>query len=349
MSKSFWAITAITCLAVAGWLLVNKSATPPQPTDTASAPLSITVAYPVQEGVAKRIVALGRTIPQDDVLVLAELSGLRLESLHADVGSRVQRGQLLATMSASTVDAELQQARAEYERLASEHRRTVAVAESGGVSTEVLEQRRTAMFIAEKKLDEAQINERRTKIVAAHAGLVYEKNAALGTIADQTNVLFRIAKDSRIEVEIELSEHDLPRVALGQRAEVNVAGLAASAPGQVRVIAPAVDSNTRLAKVRIALESDTQMPIGAFAKVNILLDELTGLSLPATALQEDADGSFVWRVDDVGRVSRLAVTLLERASDKIFIAEIPRVAVAARAGAFLRQGDTVRVVQGERP
>src|SRR5947209_3985811 len=67
--------------------------------------------------------------------------------------------------------------------------------------------------------------------------------------------LFRIIVNGEIEADIEAPALTLPRISVGQSAEVDIAGIG-PLPGLVRAIAPEVDPATQLGHVRIGFKSD---------------------------------------------------------------------------------------------
>jgi len=70
---------------------------------------AVTVISAVRADVARRIDVVGSLVPQEDVLVSAEVGGYALITLAAEEGDHVAAGQVLAGLSADTLDIQLAQ------------------------------------------------------------------------------------------------------------------------------------------------------------------------------------------------------------------------------------------------
>jgi RND family efflux transporter MFP subunit len=203
---------------------------------------------------------------------------------------------------------------------------------------------------AEKRQVEAQRRElqwRRTntKVTAPADGLVSRRNARIGGMASAAaEPMFRIVARGEIELDAEVIETELSKVTVGQKANVDVAGVG-GVEGSVRLVSPEVDKQTRLGRVRIFLGADPRLRIGTFARGMIVTANSRGLGVPSAAVIFDTGGTFVQVVRD-GRVERRDVDTGLVASGLV---EVRRGlnegdVVVARAGTFLRDGDAVRTV-----
>ncbi len=85
-----------------------------RPTATAAAPaatvrpaLTVTTVQPRRESLPTTLAANGNIVAWQEASVGAEANGLRVAELHAQVGDRVKRGQLLASFAAESVQADV--------------------------------------------------------------------------------------------------------------------------------------------------------------------------------------------------------------------------------------------------
>jgi RND family efflux transporter MFP subunit len=156
--------------------------------------------------------------------------------------------------------------------------------------------------------------------------------------------MFRIVARSEIELDAEVIETELAKVATGQKAQVNVAGVG-DVDGTVRLVSPEVDKLTRLGRVRVFLGDDARLRIGSFARGSLQTGQSHGLGVPSSAVVFDAGGAFVQIVRD-GRVVRRDVKtgLISRGMVEVKEGLDEGDVVVARAGTFLRDGDAVRAV-----
>lgn len=133
----------------------------------------------------------------------------------------------------------------------------------------------------------------------------------------------------------------------GDPAKLDIAGIG-TLDGKVRIISPRVDPLTRLGKVRISLGSASGLRIGLFASGTVVTDTRNSLVLPVGAVLWDPKGPHV-QVVRQGVVERRAVTagLVSQGMREIHSGLEEGDQVLARAGAFFRDGDKVRVQQGD--
>ncbi len=138
----------------------------------------------------------------------------------------------------------------------------------------------------------------------------------------------------------------LPRIAAGQTATIDVAGLKPR-EGKLRLISPEVDPTTRLGRVRIFIGDDPQLRVGAFARGMIDTGERHALGIPSNAILTREDGATVKVVKD-GRVEtrKISVGMRSGAMAEIVDGLKEGELIVLRSGMLLRDGDAVRPIKG---
>jgi RND family efflux transporter MFP subunit len=207
---------------------------------------------------------------------------------------------------------------------------------------------------AEKAQIEAQRRELawrrgRTEVVAPADGVISRRMARIGGYAAGTaEPMFRIIAKGEVELDAEVPETRLSAVRPGQPARVEVTGVGAVA-GTVRLVSPEVDKATRLGRVRIFLGDNEGLRVGAFARGSIETAGSRGLAVPASAILYAADGASV-QVVRANRVEtrKVKIGLASGALVEVREGLSEGEMVVARSGTFLRDGDAVRPVAGDR-
>jgi HlyD family secretion protein len=178
---------------------------------------------------------------------------------------------------------------------------------------------------------------------------VLTRTAEIGQIAvPGTTVLFRLARDGQVEMRGQVAEQDLPKLKIGQQAQVRLDGLAKAFTGEVWQVGAIIDPTTRQGSVRIALPSDnTDLRPGAFARAELRVDSVTGVLLPQTAVLSDESGNYVLVVDADNKVQRRGVTVAGARSEGLLVSAglAGTERVIAIAGAFLRMGEAVAIAK----
>ena len=236
----------------------------------------------------------------------------------------------------------------------------------GGVmSVSTIEQRETAMKTAQAqlaaarnalKLAEADRKSRdaerqellvridRTEVKAPVSGVVSRRSAKLGADAMSAGEpLFRIIEDGAIDLEADVPEQSLARLAVGMPAELKLPGVEGAVAGQVRLVNQEVDKASRTGKVRIALEDVSHAHIGAFASGEVELTRRDGVGAPSAALKREGDSARLYVVRD-GKVEerRVKLGILDGEAVEIESGVAAGESLVKRAAAFLRPGDRVR-------
>ena len=184
----------------------------------------------------------------------------------------------------------------------------------------------------------------RTDVTAPVAGIVSRRSAKVGaTASPQGEPLFRIITDGAIDLEAEVPEQFLPRLAVGMLAKLKIPGVADDVTASIRLVNNEVDKASRVGKVRIALADPAQARLGAFASGEVVIARDQGVAVPSTAVQRDADGAHVLVVKN-GVVEDRKVKLGIVEGDWVETLEglAETELVVARAASFLRPGDRVR-------
>ena len=204
--------------------------------------------------------------------------------------------------------------------------------------------------LANKKATEAQRDQilwriGRSEILAPASGTISERTARLGQIASGiagAPPMFRIITDGDIELEAEVADIALPRIAKGMSVAVQPAGMAELVPGTVRLISTSVDKTTRLGRVRIALQHDPRLAVGASARGTIEIGRHTGVTLPLSAVSYDKNGAYAQIVkDDIVHTQRLTIGLVGSKVAEVASGLAAGDLAIARAGTFVRDGDRV--------
>jgi RND family efflux transporter MFP subunit len=186
----------------------------------------------------------------------------------------------------------------------------------------------------------------KTEIRSPVDGIVSRRNARMGQMVSAAGEpMFRLIAGGEVELEADVPEILLARLQVGQEARLSVAGVG-DLRGRVRLLSPEVDKSTRLARVRI-LVLDMKAPrIGAFARAQVTVATGRGLALPASAVQFNPDETTVQVVvGDQVETRRVVTGLTAKGMVEIRSGLQQGDVVIARAGTFVRNGDTVRPVK----
>ena len=357
--------TFLIALATLGLLAGTGPSHAAPPAATASTPrpaLTVSTAQPLRESLARRLPANGSVAAWQEASIGSESNGLRLAEVRVNVGEQVRAGQLLARFADDSVRADLAQARAglqEARAIQAQARanadRARALNATGAMSQQEILQYSTAaqtaqarVATAQAQLEAQQLRLKHTKVLAPDNGVISARLATVGAVAGPGTELFRMLRRGRLEWRAEVTSSDLPLLRPGTQAVVTAAS-GAQVEGQVRVLAPTVDAGTRNALVYVDLPAHPDIRAGMFARGEFLLGRHEALTVPLAAVVVRDGFSHVFEVSADSRALMRRVQTGQRSSDRIEITSglEPHARIVQRGGAFLNDGDLVRLAPNE--
>ncbi|HUH48259.1 MAG TPA: efflux RND transporter periplasmic adaptor subunit [Mycoplana sp.] len=294
----------------------------------------------------------------DDALVLTKSQQLAM------------RAKAEATLA--QIEAQLIEAKANAEEADKARERAEKLVKSGATSQAIFDQATAAakaavsrvtsaeqaisVSKAEIKVMDAQIADidlklARTAVKAPVSGVISSRNAKIGAIAmGASQPLFSIIRNGEIELEADVSETSILKLAVGQPATVTLAGGATKLSGRIRLVEPTLSNDTRLGRVYIKLDEPEKARVGMFASAEIITQEKKGVVLPLSAVTTSREGTVARKVED-GIVKLVKVETGIQDGQMIEIASGLAAGdeVVAKAGAYVRDGDRVRPVKAVAP
>ncbi len=203
--------------------------------------------------------------------------------------------------------------------------------------------------VVEAQIADIELQLARTGVKSPVAGIVSVKNAKTGAIASGNgDPLFTVIRDGAIELVADISETDIQKARVGQKAVVVVAGGRREIEGRVRLVSPTVDPTTRLGSVHVQIDADSGARSGMYGRASIIVEETEALALPLSAVTTAREGSFARRVeDDVVRQVAIEIGFQDGGFVEIVGGLAAGDVVVAKAGAFVRDGDRIAPVRAE--
>ncbi|PYE45309.1 HlyD family secretion protein [Rhizobium sp. PP-F2F-G20b] len=327
-----------------------------------------TFVQPLVEGLSIRSLAvdIGDTVKADGTMATLNDDALLL--------TRSENEANLARAGASLAQyqAQLVEAQANAQEAVRVSARNAKLKEAGSVSTALADQTEAAAAAAlarvnsaeqliavaqsDIKVVEAQISDvdlrlARTVIKAPVAGVVSARTAKVGAIAAGSGQpLFTIIRDGAVEMRADVSESDLLKLAVGQKAKLKLADSSVTLNGTIRLISPTVDADTRLGTVFISIAEPERARVGMYANADITIEEKQALALPLTAVTSGKTETVVRKVrDGVVEMARVETGIQDGRYIEILSGLSDGDEVVAKAGAYVRDGDRITPVKAAVP
>lgn len=374
MKRSTLVITLLAVLLVAAGVAVvlrgrhaDGTATPKAAAAAAPRPnLTVTVAKPETTELTVTLAANGNIAAWQEASVGSESSGLRLSDVRVNVGDVVKKGQVLATFSPETINADVAQARASLAEAkataadaAGNATRSLTLQQTGALSQQQINQYQTGAETAKARVEAAQavlaaqqVRGRNTQVLAPDNGIISARTATVGGVVAAGTELFRLIRQGRLEWRAEVTSSELGRIAVGGPVVV-VGASGAQVRGKVRSVAPTVDPQTRNALVYVDLPTllpgtgpgAGSLKSGMFARGDFQLGRSNALTVPQVAIVPRDGFNHLMLLQPDGRVAQIKIDSGRRVGDRVeILTKLPADAqVVVQGAGFLNDGDLVRV------
>ncbi len=232
----------------------------------------------------------------------------------------------------------------------------ITAQESVGLSRAEVQSAEAGVRSQQAAIDRLQTQLTQTTVRAPVAGVIAERLATVGDVSAPGSPIVTLIENNQLELAAEVPQTQLDQVAIG--APVTVTSNADSRiqlQGTVQSIDPVVDAATRVATVNVTLPPSDLLRPGIFLRGDITTSSRQGLTIPATALQPQPDGTTqVFVLGEGNVVEAREVDLGNRiaaSGDAVAQVEVLQglqsgEQVATSGVGFLQDGDVVTVVDG---
>jgi membrane fusion protein, copper/silver efflux system len=161
----------------------------------------------------------------------------------------------------------------------------------------------------------------RLPIYTPLSGIVIEKMVQQGQYVNVGEVLFNIADLSRVWVEIDVFENEVPYVRVGQQVEIRSAvEHGAAFNGRISFVYPFHDPKTHTVKARVEMPNPGHMlKPDMFVNAIIRVPLVKGIVVPVTAVIDTGKRQVVWVETSPGMFEPRDVKVGERIDEKVQI------------------------------
>jgi RND family efflux transporter MFP subunit len=267
-----------------------------------------------------QILALPGTLQGFVQSPISARAGGYLKRWYKDIGSHVEKGELLADIETPEIDQQLTQAIAARQQVASSLdlakssvARWEALRKRDAVSQQELDERRSASVQAQSNVAAADANVERLRqlssfkhVVAPFAGVITRRNVDVGDLIDPSSArpLFTLSQTDPLRVYVNVPQAYAQMIKPGQAVIVTQNELRGQKfDGKVARTAASIDTTTRTMQIEVALPNaqGVLMP-GSYVQVALPLQASSAIVVPNNALLFRKEGAQVAVVDAQSRV-----------------------------------------------
>jgi membrane fusion protein (multidrug efflux system) len=216
-----------------------------------------------------------------------------VDTVHADVGDRVEAGQILISLRREDQAADVQARAAAYDEARSNYKRLQALNKAGGVSQAEVDRAYAAMKAEEAVSQSNRSALGRTKLYSKISGIVTERSVSPGEVAEMGQVLLRIEDPSDMEALLMVSAGDIRGIREDTPVKTLIGGR--SFAGKVARISPRAQSGSGLYPVTVKLDPKSGALPGAYIEGSFLVQRMPdAVVIPSSAIFSRGNEQFVY-------------------------------------------------------
>jgi membrane fusion protein (multidrug efflux system) len=270
------------------------------------------------ERVHDRIVTVGTILPNEEVEIRSEISG-KIEKIYFDEGSRAHKGDVLIKINDEELQAQLLRAKSR-ETLAEQQRaRAQDMLQQNLLSQEEYDRAATDLDVAkaEAQLIAAQVG--KATIRAPFGGVIGLRYVSDGSYITPATRIATLQDDHQVKIDFSIPEKYAGIIQEGDKISFTTPGAPAPFGGMVYARESKIDAATRTLRIRaLSPNPEGALTAGAFANVEVVLEERDALVIPSYALVPELKGQKIFLLRG-GKAVPQNVEIGVRTEDKLEI------------------------------
>jgi len=304
-----------------------------------------------QETVQQTINTSGQFTTDDEANLSFKTSGI-INRIYVKEGDPVKKGQLLATLNLTEINASAEQASLAYQKALRDYERANNLYKDSVATLEQLQNAKTALDVAKQQYTSAGFNRTYSEIRATREGFVLRKYVNEGQYASAGNQVLQVNGASRGNwiLKAGVSDYQWAAIKAGDKATITTD----AAPGKlinavVTKKTEGVDVQSGTFIIHLKPETNTGIPIasGLFAKALITPSQtVNAWAIPYDALLDgDANSGYVFITNDNATAKKIKVQISKIENGKIIVnGGLENVkALIVSGSAYLNDGAKIKV------
>ncbi|MCX2687335.1 efflux RND transporter periplasmic adaptor subunit [Pseudomonas sp. DCB_AW] len=276
-----------------------------------------------------------------------------VESVQADLGQAVKRGQVLAVIASQQISdlrseqqaaqRRLELARLTFQREQQLWQERISAEQDYQQARQVLQEAEIALANARQKV--AAVGPagagNRYELRAPFDAVVVEKHMSVGEVVDASSNAFTLSDLSRVWATFAVAPRDLNRVVTGRSVTVSAPDLGAEVEGTVNYVGSLLGEQNRAATVRATLANPNgAWRPGLFVNIAVSVERSTAaVVVPESALQTWEEQTVVFVRTEQGFEARPVTTGRRDAGQVELVAGLPAGTQVAAAGSFVLKSE----------
>ena len=277
-----------------------------------------------------------------------------IESININEGQFFKKGQLLATLKITEIDAQVAQANLGLEKAKRDYTRANNLYRDSVATLEQLQNSKTGLDIAQKTVDAVVFNKKYAYIYAGADGFVTKKLANEGEVINGGMSILAINETSGASdwvLKVGVTDKEWAAIEIGNKATVTLDAFSDKTfDATVFRKSQAADIGNSSFQIEIKISlGNTKPAVGMFGKANIITkhDENIMVIPYGSLIEADGNQGFVFTTVGTNRVKRIPVTILKFDNDKVYLKDklegIENIVISNSA--YLNEQSIIKIIQ----
>lgn len=301
MNKTVKTLLILVAVTLVGYLLYSRifSEDAQGPAAGGSGPMAQKVAVDVfvvaPTSFQNKITATGTVLPNEEVELKSEISG-RVTNIQFQEGSQVKKGQLLLTVNAQEMQAQLQKLQANQKLYRDMEQRQRTLLEKDYISKQEYDQARNQLATATADIQALQASLAKAYIRAPFDGIIGLRQVSEGSYITANTLIAQIVDISPVKIEFAVPGRYSQMIKAGDKVSFTAEGSPTVYEANIYAIEPIIDPATRTMQVRALYDNQNkEIKPGAFVKVDLgLQQQEEALLIPTESIIPEATGHKVF-------------------------------------------------------
>lgn len=298
------------------------------------------------------ILATGLLYTDEEARYAFKIGGV-IDKIAVKEGQHFKKGQLLAALLLTEIEAQHSQARLGFEKAKRDFDRVQKLYRDSVATLEQLQNTETALEVARKTVETVAFNQQYAKIYAASDGFVLKKLANEGEVIAGGMPVLAISEQSGQQdwlLKAGVTDREWAAIQTGQKASVRLDAFTDTFPAVVFRKSQAADQTSGSFTVELQVSLRGKQPaVGMFGRAEIITGASNRLqSIPYDALIEaEGQQAFVFAALPDNKVKKVPVRIAAFDRQQVYIsAGLEGISsIVVSNSAFLNEASTIRIVQ----
>ncbi|MFN4946388.1 MAG: efflux RND transporter periplasmic adaptor subunit [Chryseotalea sp.] len=303
---------------------------------------------PIEKQNLSSVIQTSGTFNADNEPYLSFKIGGVIDKIYVKEGDKIRKGQLLASLNLTEINAQVAQAKLGLEKAERDKDRAEKLYRDSVATLEQFQNAQTGFEVARKQYDAALFNKTYAEIRAVEDGFVLRKLASEGQVVSTGNSVLQTnnAGDKNWKLKITLSDVQWAACRIGDRVKIETElSELKNLEGKITRKSETTDMASGAFYAEVSVNEKVNLASGLFAKAWVQTQiNQQGWRIPYDALLDgDGGNGYVFTTQDKKTVQKTPVVIATIEKDFVVVqAGLEQAGyVVASGSAYLRQGSAI--------